>query len=90
MSSNNGAAVSGPVNETLGPPKESGSGSRVMELRSSDLRVSDAAKAVDASPIDKPAVADLENGTLVAPRSSGAIRIDLSFWFVRFYFFLGF
>ncbi|PPD83253.1 hypothetical protein GOBAR_DD19821 [Gossypium barbadense] len=76
LSSNNGAAVSGPVNETLGPPKESGSGSRVMELRSSDLRVSDAAKAVDASPIDKPAVADLENGTLVAPRSSGEAAVD--------------
>ncbi|MBA0736500.1 hypothetical protein Gogos_010049 [Gossypium gossypioides] len=76
LSSNNGAAVSGPVNETLGPPKESGSDSRVMELRSSDLRVSDAAKAVDASPIDKPAVADLENGTLVAPRSSGEAAVD--------------
>ncbi|XP_012474044.1 uncharacterized protein LOC105790816 isoform X1 [Gossypium raimondii] len=76
LSSNNGAAVSGPVNETLGPPKESGSDSRVMELRSSDLRVSDSAKAVDASPIDKPAVADLENGTLVAPRSSGEAAVD--------------
>lgn len=65
--------VSGPLNEALGPPKESGSDSRVTELRSSDLRVSDSAKAVDASVTDKSADADVENGTLVSPGSLGAI-----------------
>ncbi|GMJ01078.1 hypothetical protein like AT4G02480 [Hibiscus trionum] len=64
-SSTNGAAVSGPPNETSGPPKESGSDSRVTELRSSDLRVSDAA-----------AVADEENGALVSPRSLGEAAVD--------------
>ncbi|MBA0741510.1 hypothetical protein Gogos_014659 [Gossypium gossypioides] len=75
-SSTNGAAVSGPVNEALGLPKESGSGSRVTELRSSDLPVSDAAKAVDASVPDKSADVDVENGTLVSPRSLGEAAVD--------------
>ncbi|MFQ6633543.1 hypothetical protein Gotur_011913 [Gossypium turneri] len=75
-SSTNGAAASGPVNEALGPPKESGSGSRVTELRSSDLPVSDAAKAVDASVPDKSADVDVENGALVSPRSLGEAAVD--------------
>ncbi|XP_012490413.1 uncharacterized protein LOC105803023 [Gossypium raimondii] len=75
-SSTNGAAASGPVNEALGPPKESGSGSRVTELRSSDLPVSDAAKAVDASFPDKSADVDVENGALVSPRSLGEAAVD--------------
>ncbi|XVF21951.1 hypothetical protein REPUB_Repub12eG0133400 [Reevesia pubescens] len=75
-SSTNGVAVSGPLNEALGPPKDSGSDSRVTELRSSDLRVSDAAKAVDASVPDKSADADVENGTLVSPRSLGEDAVD--------------
>ncbi|XWS36187.1 hypothetical protein CRYUN_Cryun20dG0063900 [Craigia yunnanensis] len=75
-SSTNGAAVSGPLNETLDPPKESGSDSRVTELRSSDLLVSDAAKAVDASVPDKSANDDVENGTLVSPRSLGETAVD--------------
>ncbi|OMO63807.1 hypothetical protein CCACVL1_22255 [Corchorus capsularis] len=70
-SSTNGAAVSGPLNEALGPLKESGSDSRVTDPRSSDLRVSDAAKAVDASVPDKSADADVENVTLVSPQSLG-------------------
>lgn len=65
--------MTGPVNEALGQPKESGSDSRVTELRSSDLPVSDAAKAVDASVPDKSADVDVENGALVSPRSLGAI-----------------
>ncbi|KAB2056730.1 hypothetical protein ES319_A11G123200v1 [Gossypium barbadense] len=75
-SSTNGAAVSGPVNEALGPPKESGSDSRVTELRSSDLPVSDAAKAVDASVPDKSADVDVENGALVSQRSLGEAAVD--------------
>ncbi|TYH43465.1 hypothetical protein ES332_D11G130600v1 [Gossypium tomentosum] len=75
-SSTNGAAASGPVNEALGPPKESGSGSRVTELQSSDLPVSDAAKAVDASFPDKSADVDVENGALVSPRSLGEAAVD--------------
>ncbi|XWS46676.1 hypothetical protein CRYUN_Cryun14cG0088200 [Craigia yunnanensis] len=75
-SSTNGAAVSGSLNESLHPPKESGSDSRVTELRSSDLRVSDAAKAVDASVPDNSADADVENGTLV-PRSLGEAAVDV-------------
>ncbi|KAA3475071.1 AAA-type ATPase family protein isoform 1 [Gossypium australe] len=75
-SSTNGAVVSGPVNEALGPPKESGSDSRVTELRSSDLPVSDAAKAVDASVPDKSADVDVENGALVSPRSLGEAAVD--------------
>ncbi|KAK5783831.1 ATPase family AAA domain-containing protein 1 [Gossypium arboreum] len=75
-SSTNGAAVSGPVNEALGPPKESGSDSRVTELRSSDLPVSDAAKAVDASVPDKSADVDVENGALVSHRSLGEAAVD--------------
>ncbi|MBA0858915.1 hypothetical protein Goshw_001680 [Gossypium schwendimanii] len=75
-SSTNGTAASGPVNEALGPPKESGSGSRVTELRSSDLPVSDAAKAVDASVPDKSADVDVENGALVSPRSLGEAAVD--------------
>ncbi|KAH1081258.1 hypothetical protein J1N35_021019 [Gossypium stocksii] len=75
-SSTNGAAVSGPVNEALGPPKESGLDSRVTELRSSDLPVSDAAKAVDASVPDKSADVDVENGALVSPRSLGEAAVD--------------
>ncbi|KAK6260219.1 ATPase [Theobroma cacao] len=76
-SSTNGAVVSGPLNEALGPPKESGSDSRVTELRSSDLRVSDSAKAVDASVTDKSADADVENGTLVSPGSLGEAAMDV-------------
>ncbi|XP_022758008.1 uncharacterized protein LOC111305081 isoform X2 [Durio zibethinus] len=76
-SSTNGAAVSGPLDKALGLPKESGSDSRVTELRSSDLRVSDVAKTVDASLPDKSAEADLENGTLVSPRSLGEDVVDV-------------
>ncbi|XVF72605.1 hypothetical protein PTKIN_Ptkin12aG0134200 [Pterospermum kingtungense] len=75
-SSTNGAAVSGPLDEALGPPKESGLDSRVTELRSSDLRVSDAVKTVDAPVPDKSADADLENGTLVSPPSLGEAAVD--------------
>ncbi|KAK8565472.1 hypothetical protein V6N13_020579 [Hibiscus sabdariffa] len=75
-SSTNGAAVSGPLNEALGPVKESGSDSRLTELRSSDLPVSDADKAVDASVPDKSADADVENGALVSPQSLGEPAID--------------
>ncbi|XWS31706.1 hypothetical protein CRYUN_Cryun23aG0099200 [Craigia yunnanensis] len=75
-SSTNRVAVSGPLNEALEPPKELGSDSRVTELQTSDLRVSDAAKAVDASVPDKSADADVENGTLVSPRSLGEAAVD--------------
>ncbi|XVF32749.1 hypothetical protein REPUB_Repub17cG0110200 [Reevesia pubescens] len=75
-SSTNGAAISGPLNDALGPHKESGLESRGTELRSSDLRVSDVAKAVDASVPDKSADADLENGTLLSPRSLGETAVD--------------
>ncbi|XP_039025174.1 uncharacterized protein LOC120158386 isoform X4 [Hibiscus syriacus] len=75
-SSTNGAAVSGPLNEALGPLKESGSDSRVTELRCSDLQVSDVDKAVDASVPDKSADADVENGALVSPRSLGEPAMD--------------
>ncbi|XP_039013925.1 uncharacterized protein LOC120143759 isoform X2 [Hibiscus syriacus] len=75
-SSTNGATVSGPLNEALGPVKESRSDSRVTELRSSDLPVSDADKAVDESIPDKSADADVENGALVSPRSLGEPAID--------------
>ncbi|XWS76554.1 hypothetical protein CRYUN_Cryun01aG0186400 [Craigia yunnanensis] len=77
-SSTNGAAVFGPLNEPLGLPKEFGSVSRGTELLSSDLRVSDAAKAVDSSVPDKSADADVENGTLVSPRSLvGEAAVDV-------------
>ncbi|MBA0656283.1 hypothetical protein Goklo_008652, partial [Gossypium klotzschianum] len=60
-SPSNGATGSGSV-------KESGSDSPVTELRSSDLRVSDVAKADDGSvPTDKSADADVENVSLVSP-----------------------
>ncbi|GMJ09177.1 hypothetical protein like AT1G02890 [Hibiscus trionum] len=75
-SSTNGAAVSEPLNETIGPVKESGSDSRVTELRSSDLPVSDVDKAVDASVPDKSADVDVENGALVSPRSLGESAMD--------------
>ncbi|KAL4362456.1 hypothetical protein GQ457_04G028770 [Hibiscus cannabinus] len=75
-SSTNGAAVSRPLNEALGPVKESESDSRVTELRSSDLPVFDADKAVDASVPDKSADADVENGALVSPQSLGEPAID--------------
>ncbi|GMI66585.1 hypothetical protein like AT1G02890 [Hibiscus trionum] len=75
-SSTNGAAVSGPLNEALDPVKESGSDSRVTELRSSDLPVSDADKAVDASIPDKSADADVDNVALVSPPSLGEPAID--------------
>ncbi|KAK8562018.1 hypothetical protein V6N13_148847 [Hibiscus sabdariffa] len=51
------------------PIKEFGSDSPVTEIRSSDLRVSDVAKADDGSVPDKSADADVENGTLVSPDS---------------------
>ncbi|XP_022727864.1 uncharacterized protein LOC111283533 [Durio zibethinus] len=75
-SSSNGAAVSGPLNEALGPPKESGSDSKVTELRP-DLRVSDAAKASDVSVPDKSADAGVENATLLSPRSVGEAIMDV-------------
>ncbi|KAL4351801.1 hypothetical protein GQ457_06G029940 [Hibiscus cannabinus] len=73
-SSTNGAAVSEPLNE--GPAKESGSDSRVTELRSSDLPVPDVDKAVDAFVPDKSADVDVENGALVSPRSLGESAMD--------------
>ncbi|KAK8588238.1 hypothetical protein V6N13_087183 [Hibiscus sabdariffa] len=75
-SSTNGAAVSEPLNEALGPAKESGSDSRVTELRSSDLPVSDVDKAVDAFVPDKSADVDVDNGALVSPRSLGESAMD--------------
>ncbi|MBA0769565.1 hypothetical protein Gotri_018283 [Gossypium trilobum] len=50
--------------------------SKVLQLRSSDLPVSDAAKAVDASVPDKSADVDVENGALVSPRSLGEAAVD--------------
>ncbi|KAL4383877.1 hypothetical protein GQ457_15G021800 [Hibiscus cannabinus] len=64
-SSTNGGPVSGLPNEASVPPKEPGSDSRVTELRSSDLRVSDVA-----------AIADGENGALVSPRALGEAAVD--------------
>ncbi|KAK8711525.1 hypothetical protein V6N13_146806 [Hibiscus sabdariffa] len=75
-SSTNGAAVSEPLNEALGLAKESGSDSRVTELRSSDLPVPDVDKAVDAFVPDKSADVDVENGALVSPRSLGESAMD--------------
>ncbi|KAL4369462.1 hypothetical protein GQ457_05G002200 [Hibiscus cannabinus] len=58
------------------PVKESGSDSPVTEIRSSDLRVSDVAKADDGSVPDKSADADVENGTLVSPDSLDEAVVD--------------
>ncbi|KAK8981021.1 hypothetical protein V6N11_059710 [Hibiscus sabdariffa] len=58
------------------PLKESGSDSPVTEIRSSDLRVSDVAKADDGSVPDKSADADVENGTLVSPDSLDEAVVD--------------
>ncbi|XP_022770915.1 uncharacterized protein LOC111314128 isoform X2 [Durio zibethinus] len=64
------------LKEALGPPKESGSDTRVTDLRPSDLRASDAAKAIDASVPDKSADANVDNGILVSPRSLGEAAVD--------------
>ncbi|KAK8710613.1 hypothetical protein V6N13_145927 [Hibiscus sabdariffa] len=58
------------------PVKESGSDSPVKEIRSSDLRVSDVAKADDGSVPDKSIDADVENGTLVFPDSLDEAVVD--------------
>ncbi|MBA0592615.1 hypothetical protein Gorai_009591, partial [Gossypium raimondii] len=69
-SPSNGATGSGSV-------KESGSDSPVTELRSSDLRVSDVAKADDGSvPTDKSADADVENVSLVSAGTLGEAAVD--------------
>ncbi|KAK8496843.1 hypothetical protein V6N13_123870 [Hibiscus sabdariffa] len=56
--------------------KESGSDSPISEIRSSDLRVSDVAKADDGSVPDKSADADVENDTLVSPDSLDEAVVD--------------
>ncbi|KAE8703546.1 hypothetical protein F3Y22_tig00110467pilonHSYRG00035 [Hibiscus syriacus] len=62
------------VPETL---KESGSESPVTEVQTSDLQVSDVAKADDGSVPDKSADADVENGTLVSPDSLEEAAVDV-------------
>ncbi|XP_039012111.1 uncharacterized protein LOC120141249 isoform X4 [Hibiscus syriacus] len=72
----NEAAVTGPLNQAIGPAKEYGLDSRVTELLSSDLPVSDADKAIDAPVPDKSVGVDVDNGALVSPLSLGESAMD--------------